>query len=154
MAARTKPGKPGQRDGRDLLGEAQDLVYQAWEILNLKRRLTLARKALAISPDCADAYVLLAAAANSPAETLELYRKGLAAGERAIGKRAFEDDVGLFWGILETRPYMHACACLAPSLWDCGQHVNWTFVFGTSKSRSLAPARTKSAAVSKDFNSH
>src|SRR5712671_1778797 len=108
MAARTKPGKPDPRGGRDLLDDAQDLIYQAWEIPNPKRRMALASKALAISPDCADAYVLLAKAANSPADTLELYRKGLAAGERAIGKQSFEDNVGLFWGILETRPYMRA----------------------------------------------
>jgi tetratricopeptide (TPR) repeat protein len=122
MAGRTRAEKPGSRGGGDLLGQAQDLVYQAWEIPNLKRRLALAQKALAISPDCADASVLLAEAATSPSDALELYRKGLEAGERAIGQRAFKDDVGSFWGILETRPYMRACAGLAQSLWQDGHY--------------------------------
>ena len=122
MAGKPRAEKPGSRGGGDLLGQAQELVYQAWEIPNLKRRLALAKKALAISPDCADAYVLLAEAAISPSETLELYRKGLEAGQRAIGEQAFDNDVGSFWGILETRPYMRARAGLAQSLWQCGHH--------------------------------
>ncbi|MEJ2351818.1 MAG: hypothetical protein P8Y03_18685, partial [Anaerolineales bacterium] len=40
--------------------KAQQLMYQAWEESNPARRLALARKALKISADCADAYVLLA----------------------------------------------------------------------------------------------
>jgi tetratricopeptide (TPR) repeat protein len=121
MTQNPKPGMLGPYGGRDLLGQAQDLVYQAWEIPNLNRPIALARKALAISPDCADAYVLLETA-TSPIKTLELYRKGLEAGERALGKSAFEHDVGSFWGILETRPYMRARARLAQSLWECGHY--------------------------------
>ncbi|MBV8359219.1 MAG: hypothetical protein JO189_14990 [Deltaproteobacteria bacterium] len=129
MTGKSKPGNPSPRSGRDLLGHAQDLIYQAWETPNLKKQIALARKALTISPDCADAYVLLAETATSPAKTLELYRKGFLAGERALGKSTFEHDVGSFWGILETRPYMRARAGLAQSLWECGRHdealANW-----------------------------
>jgi tetratricopeptide (TPR) repeat protein len=121
MAARTRRGKSRPRGGRDLLGQAQDLIYQACETPSLKRRAALAKKALAIFPDCADAYVLLAEAAASPAEALDLCRKGVEAGERAIGKQSFDEDVGHFWGILETRPYMRVRACLAQLLWDCHQ---------------------------------
>ena len=39
------------------LREAQELMYQAWEESNPATRLVLAHKALAVSPDCADAYV-------------------------------------------------------------------------------------------------
>jgi hypothetical protein len=42
------------------LKKAQDLMYQAWEESNPARRIVLAHRALEISPDCADAYVLLA----------------------------------------------------------------------------------------------
>jgi len=121
MAAKTKPEKPGPRGRRDLLDHAEELIDQARETPSLKRRAALAKKALAIFPDCADAYVLLAEAAASPAEGLDLCRKAVDAGERAIGKQAFDQDVGHFWGILETRPYMRARACLAQLLWDCYQ---------------------------------
>ncbi len=103
------------------MGEAQEVVYQAWETANPKRRAALAQKALAISPDCADAYVILAEAAGPLDKALELYRKGVEAGERALGKEAFKDDVGYFWGLLETRPYMRARAGLAQCLWESGQ---------------------------------
>ncbi len=122
MGGKTKAGKPGPRADRDLLGQAQDLIYEAWEYANPMKRAAMARKALKISGDCADAYVLLAEAAAAPAKALELYRKGVEAGERALGKQAFGKEAGHFWGILETRPYMRARAGLAQSLWDHGRH--------------------------------
>ncbi len=122
MTGKTKSEKPGFRGGRNLLGQAQDLIYDAWEITDPTKRAALARRALAISAECADAYVLLAEAARTPAKVVEFYRKGVEAGERALGQPAFEDEVGHFWGLLETRPYMRARAGLARSLWNCGKH--------------------------------
>ena len=95
----------------DALAQAQDLMYTAWETPDRRRRISLAEQALRISPLCADAYVLLAEeTAATPEEAIELYRKGMEAGERAVGPAAFRDDVGHFWGLLETRPYMRAAA--------------------------------------------
>ncbi len=121
MTGKAKAGRPGPRAGRDLLAQAREVIYQAWETPNLKRRVALAEKALGISPDCADAYVILAQAAGSLDEALELYRKGVEAGERALGKEAFEEDAGYFWGLLETRPYMRARAGFAQCLWESGR---------------------------------
>ena len=73
----------------------------------------LAREALALWPDCADAYVLLAQAASSLEEARELLEQGVAAGERALGRSVFVEDAGDFWLIFETRPYMRARAALA-----------------------------------------
>jgi hypothetical protein len=114
MAGRNKPGKPRTRE--ELLDQAQELIYDAWEMVERRASLALARKALRISPDCADAYVILAQAARTRAQEFELYRKGVEAGERALGKVAFKRDVGRFWGILETRPYMRARSGLAQKL--------------------------------------
>jgi len=87
-----------------------------------ERAVALAKKALDISPDCADAYVLLAEeAAKSLDEIIDLYRQVVEAGKRALGKEAFSEDVGHFWGILETRPYMRARAGLAQFLWEAGR---------------------------------
>ncbi len=102
--------------------EAQDLMFDAWDCEAPKKRIAMARKALKISADCADAYVLLAQeAARSEEEAIRLWREGVAAGERALGPQAFKDDVGMFWGLLETRPYMRARAGLAMALWEAGQ---------------------------------
>jgi tetratricopeptide (TPR) repeat protein len=110
-------------EGETPLRKAQDLMYDAWEATDPKRRIALAWKALEISPDCADAYVLLAEeTASSLSEALDLYRQGVEPGERALGRKAFEEDMGHFWGILETRPYMRARAGLAECLWAAGKH--------------------------------
>ena len=103
------------------LEQAQDLMYEAWDASG-RRRVELARQALDISEDCADAYVLLAEeTARSLKEAKDLYEKGVKAGERALGPQAFEEDVGHFWGVMETRPYMRARLGLAQCLWSLGE---------------------------------
>ncbi len=51
----------------------------------------------------------------------ELYEAGVKAGEYALGADAFEEDVGHFWGLLETHPYMRAREGLAVCLWQMDQ---------------------------------
>lgn len=114
-----QPLSPSSR--RTPLEQAQDLMYEAWNASG-RRRVEMARQALAISEDCADAYVLLAEeAARNLKEAKDLYEKGVKAGERALGPGAFEEYVGHFWGVLETRPYMRARLGLAQCLWSLGQ---------------------------------
>jgi len=114
------------RDGltqfpRDPLDDAQELCFDAWESGNPRERVRLAKKALELSPECADAYVILANEAKSPRRRVELYGKGVAAGERALGPRTFEHEVGHFWGLHGTRPYMRARFGLAQALWEVGR---------------------------------
>jgi tetratricopeptide (TPR) repeat protein len=112
----------GKQGGTALEGQArraQDIMYQAWDEGNPARRISLAHKALKISPDCADAYVLLA---EEEADTLQralgLYQKGVTAGQRALGEDYFKVNTGYFWGLLETRPYMRAMQGKASCLWE------------------------------------
>ncbi len=99
------------------LDRAQDIMYDAFGERDPGMRVKLAKRALEISPDCADAYVLLAEHARSRKEALEYFEKGVAAGERALGPEAFQEHAGHFWGVLETRPYMRAREGLACELW-------------------------------------
>jgi tetratricopeptide (TPR) repeat protein len=114
-------GMHGQAEDDTPLGKAQSLIYRAHAEPDERRRVQLARDALALCPDCADAYVLLAENTRSRKEALRLYEEGVAAGRRALGAEAFERDVGRFWGILDTRPYMRARLGLAHSLWTAGR---------------------------------
>jgi tetratricopeptide (TPR) repeat protein len=105
----------------EALFHAQDVMYEAFDAHGA-RRVALAREALAISPDCADAYLLLAEeTASSLEEAHELLEQAVAAGERALGQAPFKEDVGHFWGLVETRPYMRARAALAEILWALGR---------------------------------
>ncbi len=97
------------------LEKAQDLVYRAFEARG-RRRTQLARKALDLSADCADAYVVLAEKTHDPEEARVLYKNGVAAGERALGPDVFAQEAGHFWGIVRTRPYMRARFGLAQCL--------------------------------------
>lgn len=100
--------------------ETQDLCYQAFNSFG-RRKTILARKALKIFPDCADAYVILAQNAGDKAKAEELYRKGVEAGRRALGEAIFEQAAGDFWAIHETRPYMRALFGLARCLGHQGE---------------------------------
>ncbi|MHB8993598.1 MAG: hypothetical protein ACYC66_18405 [Chloroflexota bacterium] len=118
----SRGGAP-HREPETPLEKAQELMYDAWESPDPRERVRLAKRALQLSPDCADAYVLLAEeSARSAREAADLYAKGVAAGERALGKNTFQEDAGHFWGILETRPYMRARFGLAQALWAMGKH--------------------------------
>ena len=99
---------------------AQDLVYRATEARG-RRRIQLARKALDLSADCADAYVLLAEESADLSQTRDLYVQGVAAGERVLGPTVFAEEAGHFWGDVRTRPYMRARFGLARCLDDLAQ---------------------------------
>jgi tetratricopeptide (TPR) repeat protein len=102
----------------DPLDEAQSLIYEAWNTEG-PEKISLAHRALDLSENCADAYVILAdeEAKTLPA-SLALYRKGVDAAKRALDPSIFAKSAGKFWDIMETRPYMRARLGLAECLWD------------------------------------
>lgn len=106
------------------LEQAQDMVYEA-SGLRGKQREALIRQALDLSPDCADAYVLLAESSRSVKQARENYEQGVQAGERAIGAENFKQLAaeGAFWMDFETRPYMRAREGLAMALWAQGERT-------------------------------
>lgn len=112
--------EPGRFPARNALEQAHELCFDAFEAIG-RRKIQLARKALATSPDCADAYVILAESTSDAAEAARLYAEGVAAGERVLGKDRFEKDAGHFWGIHDTRPYMRARLGLALALERAGR---------------------------------
>jgi tetratricopeptide (TPR) repeat protein len=109
-------------DTRELtpLERAQELAYDAMEAQG-RLRIKRARQALAISEDCADAWVLLAEEASTADAAITRYERALLAGASALGDR-FASLRGEFWGHLETRPYMRARLGLAGALRELGRH--------------------------------
>lgn len=118
-AARLEPlRKPRTR--QQLLDDAQMLMNGACEA-SPAQALTLARKALQLTADCADAYLLLAdLGARSIREKLDLIRQAIEAGRRALGEKEFKEAVGHFWMIKETRPFMRAMEQMAEIQWEIG----------------------------------
>ena len=71
--------------GKPEVYKAQEVIYDAWDEFDPDKRIQLAKKALDISPDCADAYVILAEdQASTHQKALELYQAGVDAGRRAL----------------------------------------------------------------------
>ncbi|NIA22542.1 MAG: hypothetical protein GWP05_11405 [Anaerolineaceae bacterium] len=118
-----KPVDRAKYPPRTPLEQAQDLCYQAFDAFG-RRRLTLARQAIKVCPDCADAYVILAEANSDPAKAMGFYTQAVEAGRRAIGPAPFEEDVGHFWGLHGTRPFMRAIMGLAGIQHDTGDSRN------------------------------
>ncbi|MFY9194413.1 MAG: tetratricopeptide repeat protein [Methanoculleus sp.] len=114
-----KEGGPPPAPADTPLKRAQQIAYDAMEASG-RRRVVLARRALEVSEDCADAWVLLAEEQRSLKAALEYAQKGVAAGERALGEEYFEEGVGCFWGDVDTRPYMRALMLYADILWAVG----------------------------------
>lgn len=104
-------------EGDETLDLAQEKAFEAMEAPRAKERIALAKEALALSPLCSDAYLVLAREAANADEALDLYRRAVAAGAEALGEAAFQNDVGSFWGLIQTRPYMRARHELALALW-------------------------------------
>lgn len=101
-------GKPiPQRTKESDFDKALDLCIQAAKAKG-RLRVKLAKQALAIYPDCADAYILMAEDCGTPEEAIDLYNQAMAAAERDIGADTFREQAGHFWLIPETRPYMIA----------------------------------------------
>ena len=106
----------------DALAEAQDLAFDAFDASSTGQAVSIAKKALKISPLCADAYGVLArAASNAPDKRIDLYERAVRAAEYSLGPDFTEEYAPHFWGFLETRPYMRARQGLAHALWEEGR---------------------------------
>lgn len=113
---------PKKRPRRQATWKRRRISCTAWQEEDIDDRIAIAETALVLSGDCADAFVLLGdEKAMSLAESRAYFEEGVRAGRRAIGESPFEEAVGHFWGLLETRPYMRARARLATVLWDSGE---------------------------------
>lgn len=94
--------------GDDASDRAQEIAFEAMEARTARKRIGLAQEALALSPSCSDAYLVLAREASHADDALDLYRRAEAAGVEGLGQAPFKEDVGLFWSLIGTRPYMRA----------------------------------------------
>ncbi len=105
------------------LARAQQLIYRAMDT-DGKETVALARKALAISTDCADAYILLATeTARGRDEELDLFRKALVAAERALDGTGYEEHLPHLWGHVPARPLLRSLFGLALAEWSRGARL-------------------------------
>ena len=107
------------------LGEAQDLVYDGWDLYSRDPRgaKECFEEALELDPDLADAYNGLAGLAVDKArfeEAESLYRTAYEKAKAAVGTE--DPKAFAWWGELETRPYMRARHGLGLLLMKLGRY--------------------------------
>jgi hypothetical protein len=120
-ASRGAAASPARDEGADRRFNARECVEEAWEASG-SRREDLARRALDLWPDCAEAWRALASLARPGAERLACVREALAAAERAAavhgagtasgGAASAESEEG--------RAVLEARAALATALREAG----------------------------------
>jgi hypothetical protein len=115
---------PDMSPEEEALHAAQEIIYDAWETITVKKRLALAQKALETSPYCVDAYNIFADHAETYNEALVIYARAADIGEKQLGKDFFQTCRGNFWRILNTRPYMRARVGMVESLYALGDKAN------------------------------
>jgi len=102
------------------VGRAQAMLHEALDLKG-RARVRRAREALRLDPDCADAWTLLAEEMPDLVLRTDLYRRAVEVAGRRLGPEPFAEDVGHFWGLLQTRPYMRARLGHAECLWSAGR---------------------------------
>lgn len=105
------------------ISEAQDCFYDAMEAQTEEESQMLLSRALELDPGNTDAWLVIMShtPAMSADEEIGILRKIVAMGEERLGKKAFTEFAGHFWGYHETRPYMRARAALADALHRAGR---------------------------------
>jgi tetratricopeptide (TPR) repeat protein len=118
-------GRPRRHVPRNVtpLERAQDLAHEAMDASG-RLQIKLARRALAISEDCADAWLVLADAVASPQAAVDLYEHGMRAAEAVIGAERFESMRGALSRHDEARPYIRARLGLAEALTDLQRYAD------------------------------
>lgn len=99
---------------------ARNLVAEATESSSDRHARLLAKKALKIWPDCADAYLVLGSLAPDPSAALEQYDRGVAAAERALG-RTLDEPTPDLWSTPSGLAYLLVRHMRATALWEIGE---------------------------------
>jgi tetratricopeptide (TPR) repeat protein len=105
------------------IGESQECYYDAMEAQSEIEAYRLLSRALELDPGNTDAWLLMLSyyPPKSTDEEIGTLRKIVAGAEERLGKPAFTEFAGHFWGFHETRPYMRARAALADALHRAGR---------------------------------
>lgn len=115
-AAPAKPAKAGEKeDLATAQDRALDLLDAAQEARG-RRRILLAREALAAWPDFPEAQLFLAEVEGDPTAALALYRQAIAAAAREIGTQTFHDHEGDLGEVEEAATWLQAGVGAAETL--------------------------------------
>ena len=105
--------------------KSDDLLEEAYYCKDEKEKRKLLKEALKINPDNIDAQLALADFEDSPIKRLKKYEDIVENATKLLeNKNMFDkENIGIFWGIIETRPYMRARHRKLLTLIDLGRYT-------------------------------
>ncbi len=105
--------------------QSNDLLEEAFEATSKTKAIKLAKQALEIYPDNIDAESFIADFEEHQIKKLEKYNNIIEHATKLLEKENIFDkeNIGDFWGILETRPYMRARNKKITILIDLGRYT-------------------------------
>lgn len=87
--------------------KSDDLMQKAYDAKTKKEGIKLAQEAIKIYKDNIDAYNFIAIKEKDSIKRLNYINENIERATKILEKdNFFKEDIGSFWGILETRPYM------------------------------------------------
>ena len=100
--------------------DARRAVYRGWDAASAGVARMAAERALRIWPECIDARVLLAHAAEEEEEKLKYLLEAVSLGRKWLERGFLDGEVGELWDSLHARAYIRAKLALARLLWERG----------------------------------
>ncbi|MCM1333986.1 MAG: hypothetical protein NC084_07330 [Bacteroides sp.] len=117
--------KPSDRRVTEANAEtSDDFLELAESAFSQKQALKYAKKALELDPDNLSASVMVAeASSTTPEKLIEKYESLIKSAEKKLEANGYfsDENIGEFWMILETRPYMRLLDSYSDALIQCGR---------------------------------
>lgn len=95
------------------MDQAYELLEEAENTKSKKKAIKLAEEAYEICPDCFDAVIFRASLEDNQTKREELLNEGLEFEKDRLTEEGYfeEGNIGKFYGIFETRPYIRGLSC-------------------------------------------
>lgn len=105
--------------------QSDDLLFEAYEEPIKSKAIKLAKQALEINPDNIDAENFITKFETNTIKKLGKYKETLDKEQAKLEKEDFfnKENIGIFWGLMETRPYMRTKHSYMLTLMELGRYT-------------------------------
>lgn len=105
--------------------QSDDLLFEAYDEPIKSKAIKLAKQALEINPDNIDAENFITKFEANTIKKLEKYKETLDKEHAKLQKQDTfnKENIGIFWGLIETRPYMRTKHSYMLTLMELGRYT-------------------------------
>ena len=105
--------------------QSDDLLFEAYDEPVITKAIKLAKQALEINPDNIDAENFITKYETNTIKKLKKYAETLNKEKNNLEKEDLfnKENIGIFWGLIETRPYMRTKHCYMKTMIELGRYT-------------------------------